>query len=576
MSRMDIEQWHNDRISEKPSVRDLIKGMNGHWKREGYKVKIDHDSTWHPRKGVQEFHVVAHSPAGKEVGRYTFHHDGKSLRVDGADTHTLHQRKGLATEAYRMIQQHTGLKVQPGAIQTDAGAALWQQPQKKFGGLAKAVDKDEFHNTLDEGKSPVGGSFVDHMPHMNLKADHAQYVQDVQHPDVKMPSGMFDSGISPKLVHKMPYGTFMMKPFHEQGMAHSGLATMTAQHLYKAGNIGHLNEDASATTISHPENPSEQMPVVISKFNPHASHMNEVPASIVNPKEAGQIGVMDYLMGNDDRHSQNSMVQRNKQNAEGLLSPLAIDHGFSFTYGSNNNLQDMIDTSHRYGGHGQSANYATDEHVGQIKDWYKEHGDKMHSAMMHSTDSIKDDNLKTHIRANYTGRHNALKQWANDPKIEGKPFDGVESQEFDHETERGEAAIDAMDGFDIGKGENLHQLKEIFDKHKPTGFNQDIFFANCQNRLHDVNPQALADYFAAPVKHEDDRGFKNQLLHRLITTGDRHPQHKQVMLNILAENKNHPDHAKPIHPYTQKLMERLLHRPDVPTWGGAHAWKDAK
>jgi len=131
--KSEIELWAEERINSKPNVWELIKGQQGDWKKEGYKVSIDHDSTWSPKRGVTEFHVVAHTPMGKPAGRYTFLHDGLNLRVSNSNTDSLHQRKGLASEAYHLIEHHTGLKVQPDKRQSPEAEALWSQPNRPFG-----------------------------------------------------------------------------------------------------------------------------------------------------------------------------------------------------------------------------------------------------------------------------------------------------------------------------------------------------------------------------------------------------------------------------------------------------------
>lgn len=696
--KSEIELWHDDRIKHKPSAMDLIKGQQGDWKKEGYKVGIEHESTWQPKKGSTEYHVVAHSPAGKEVGRYTFHHHpDRGLRVSTADTDSLHQRKGLASEAYRLIQRHTGLQVQPDAIQSDEAKALWNQPNRPFGKsednimslehysskpgletvnpeyhgtgvkgeeskrkanpdwvdrsyhyiagsqpepqlgaqpykynsqvpakhiydyqkdpanlkqksmwgttvdknlyeknikeagyhgyinhgspgmgsvvaifhpvkvnqiqksekLSKAIDKDEFSKTIDTGHAITGKQVVDHTPHMKIEPDHAQYIHDLQHPDKQMPSGMYDEGISPKMVHKMPYGTFMVKPFHEDNYETSGLATMTAKNLYNAAGIGHLNENVSATHIEHPENPSHKVPVIVSKFNPNAVHINSSSISSIDPKEAGQVNVMDYLMGNDDRHSHNSMVQLDTKNKDYKMSPLAIDHGFSFTYGGHNSaLGDIIRNSSAIDGMGRAAENMTDKHKEELANWYKQHGDKIHEAMMHSTNSIKDESLQEHIRNNFNKRHKAMQEWSETLNPSEDEWDGIEAG---YDDEQPNLIHNRMTDFDIKGGDNIHQLKQLYDKHNPMKQDKDVFVICAAKKLHDVGSDKLVDYFNQPKTNEDQGEFRNLLLHGLVTGYDKHPEHNRLITTLLAKNKQHPDHAKPIYPFVEKLMERQLH-----------------
>lgn len=805
-----FDSWVQDRVKNQPNVKDLIKGQQGDWKKEGYMVSVDHDSTWSPKKGITEFHVVAHSPAGKPVGRYTFHHNGNSLKVSTADTDNLHQRKGLASEAYRLIEHHTGLKVQPDKIQSPEAEALWKQPNRPFGKseylekgqhgdwqkegysfshdvfndkhetehhisaydksgkivahfefnqlnhspdslyiktsevhpdhqrkgiasaaykmaeqksnakivaeknhqtqsaqllwnqpnkpfgksesdllhlehyshqpsldvidpkfhgtgvkgeesrrkqnpdwvdrsyhylagttpettvgalphkymsqvpaskvydyqkdpeklkqksmwgssldrnlyeknikdagyhgyinhgapgmgsvvalfhpvnvnkinkseiLVKKVDEKEFHSTIAAGASNVGNYSVDHLPHMNLADHHAQYIKDLHDPNTKLPSGLFDEGISPKLVHKMPYGTFMIKPFKEDGADTAGLATMTAKNAYDAGGIGHLNEDVSATMIHHPENPNFKIPVVVSKFQDHVTKTDQVPSTVVNPKESGQVMVMDYLLGNHDRHSANSLVNLSRKNEEGHYSPLAIDHAYSFNYGDEG-LDYFIKNSASIGGFGKSAKLMNEKHRAELAGWYKNHGEKIHDAMQKSVDSVKDPNTKEYLRQNIKNRHDSLMKWAN---ATGESYvSDIEPEHYSHPNEKGEGIMDDLSITPIQSKNDLDKLHEMYQKHLPSGYNRSMYMQMAAKKLHGISSEDLSDYFSEPVDHRSD--FKNDLLATMVHNSgyNDHPNLKNIMIETLRKNKDHPDHAKPIYPFLQRTMEKTV------------------
>lgn len=696
--KSEIDSWFENRVKNQPNVKDLIKGQQGDWKKEGYKVSIDHDSTWSPKKGITEFHVVAHSPAGKPVGRYTFHHNGNSLKVSTADTDNLHQRKGLASEAYRLIEHHTGLKVQPDKIQSPEAEALWNQPNRPFGKsesnllhlehyshqpsldvidpkfhgtgvkgeesrrkknpdwvdrsyhylagttpeatvgslpykyisqvpaskvydyqkdpqnlkqksmwgssldrnlyeknikdagyhgyinhgapgmgsvvalfhpvnvnkinkseiLVKKVDEKEFHSTIASGASNVGNYSVDHLPHMNLADHHAQYIKDLHDPNTKLPSGLFDEGISPKLVHKMPYGTFMIKPFKEDGADTAGLATMTAKNAYDAGGIGHLNEDVSATMIHHPENPNFKIPVVVSKFQDHVTKTDQVPSTVVNPKECGQVMVMDYLLGNHDRHSANSLVNLSRKNEEGHYSPLAIDHAYSFNYGDEG-LDYFIKNSASSGGFGKSAKMMNEKHRAELAGWYKNHGEKIHNAMQKSVDSVKDPNTKEYLRQNIKNRHDSLMEWAN---ATGESYvSDIEPEHYSHPNEKGEGIMDDLSITPIESKNDLDKLHEMYQKHLPSGYNRSMYMQMAAKKLHGISSEDLSDYFSEPVDHRSD--FKNDLLFTMIAGYHSHPNTKNVLIETLRKNKDHPDHAKPIYPFLQRTIEKEIEDRDV-------------
>lgn len=690
--KSEIELWAEKRMKHVPSVKDLIKGQNGDWQKEGYKVSIDHESTWQPKKGLTEYHVVAHSPMGKEVGRYTFHHDDSGLRADGARTDDLHQRKGLAAEAYSLIQRHTGLKVQPGQTQLDAGKAMYANPASPFGksetytlehyshqpnlqsidpkfhgtgvrgeeskrkrnpdwvdrsyhylagttpeanvgalphkylsqvpihkvydyqkdpdnlkqksmwgssldrnlyeknikeagyhgyinhgapgmgsvvalfhpvdvhhiskseDLIKAIDSDEYHETLDSGKSQMGHHLVDVTPHVNLKPEHAQYVKDLHDPNVKMPSGIFEHGASPKMVHKMPYGTFMVKPFHEGATDLSGLATVTAKKAYEAGGISHLNEDTSVTHIKHPDSEHHSLPVVISKFHPDALEMEHVDPSAINPKEAGQIVLMDYLMGNQDRHSGNSMVQMNAPEEQKFLSPLSIDHGYAFAYSDGHKLKHMISDSYGYGGFGRVVKKMTPEDHDALAQWYRDHGDKIHDSIVDSIKSIKDESVRELIRKNVHDRHIALSNWA-DGHVS---FDEVEAAKQPYLHTKSVPIIHELDNVDkIESMDDMDKVFGLYQKYSPTGMPRSSFMETVSRKVNDVHADILSDYLTQPVDHRSD--FKNALIHDIMSQRVmKHPQLARLVTQLVEKNKQHPDHAKPLYPFTQKLLENRI------------------
>ena len=103
---------------------DLTKGQNGDWK-ESSDYSFDHTQGDHGRHTIKVYH------GRKPVGEYKFHptEDGHMYSV-WSETHPDHQRKGLATEAYRMIQEKTGKKLKPSMSQTEDGQKLWAKKDK--------------------------------------------------------------------------------------------------------------------------------------------------------------------------------------------------------------------------------------------------------------------------------------------------------------------------------------------------------------------------------------------------------------------------------------------------------------
>ena len=117
------------------SESDLAKGQNGDWQKEGYILR---HTTPEDHGNYVKFTVHAISPQGETIGKYDFfhNHDTNWSGVLQSNTHTNHQRKGLATSAYQLAEQISGKPLLPQddfGAQTEDAEALWNQPSRPFG-----------------------------------------------------------------------------------------------------------------------------------------------------------------------------------------------------------------------------------------------------------------------------------------------------------------------------------------------------------------------------------------------------------------------------------------------------------
>jgi len=109
-------------------------GKNGDWKSEGYKIKVDD-------KDDGFFRVNCFSPSDELVGHANFKistsmkdwttivPDPTKLEVCTVQVNEDHQRKGLASEMYRLIEDYTGAVVLNGIgtiLQTAEAKAFWK------------------------------------------------------------------------------------------------------------------------------------------------------------------------------------------------------------------------------------------------------------------------------------------------------------------------------------------------------------------------------------------------------------------------------------------------------------------
>ena len=123
----------------------LDKGAKGDWQKEGY--RLSHDNFAMDSGKGREHHVSAHDKSGKLVGHYVFNahnHKPGQLFIESSETHPSHQRKGLATAAYKLAEEKANAKITPD-VQTDDAKALWANPNRSFGksdDLAKGLKGD--------------------------------------------------------------------------------------------------------------------------------------------------------------------------------------------------------------------------------------------------------------------------------------------------------------------------------------------------------------------------------------------------------------------------------------------------
>jgi GNAT superfamily N-acetyltransferase len=118
----------------------IMKGQRGDWGKEGYSLKVHEPKD---EGDYKEYTVTAHHPQHGVVGRFRFEHDGNEMIVADARVHPEHRRKGLASSAYKAIEDHVGAKlidhnakstaVGLEGAQSDDARALWKQPNRPFG-----------------------------------------------------------------------------------------------------------------------------------------------------------------------------------------------------------------------------------------------------------------------------------------------------------------------------------------------------------------------------------------------------------------------------------------------------------
>lgn len=225
---------------------------------------------------------------------------------------------------------------------------------------------------------------------------------------------------SPKLVYKTPGHKFIVKPYFENENQMAGWNELTSQHLYNQIGIGHLHQKSFIASHGLGYN---TIPVVSIKTEPTLSiHQIEKDDLLKkNPlaeQQAQQIGIMDFLTGNGDRHDHNLLVK------DGGI-PLGIDHANAFHYesmpGAYSDIRDFNPTKmngtdfHRYSGGGtthltESTWHPTGKakYYNTIRTWWPTVADKAHQAFQERLELVKDPVIKEHLQTGFNVRHNWL------------------------------------------------------------------------------------------------------------------------------------------------------------------------
>lgn len=318
-----------------------------------------------------------------------------------------------------------------------------------FADLEKAVLKRAW-NKITSKHDPEANLAVDHSNHLKQFPVHKEYSKMLSSPEFHehMGRGVMPEGISAKMIHQIPkppseVDTFMSKPYHKKiesktksWVKHpiTGWATMATKALFNAGNIGHLAEDVS--THEH-----QGTPITVHKFADNHKPIDKMmkygrggwvlEGQEIDPLHVHQIGVMDYLTNNLDRHNGNLMIGT-YPNERGYNPLLAIDHERSFQYtkpiAAHNRQQiwEGVDEEHKRNlqketpwSYIKSSSLNTAQRSANswgshedLVEWWKRHGQPIKDELESQLGSIKDEGMRKHIRDNFNDRWNKMNNWA--------------------------------------------------------------------------------------------------------------------------------------------------------------------
>lgn len=415
--------------------------------------------------------------------------------------------------------------------------------------LEKAVKPKDW-NRITKKSNPEAELTVDSKPHMTQFPVHSDYAKILNDPKEHTPHKLDENGISAKMVHAPGDSTFMAKPYHKNiesatksWVKHPilGWATMATKALFNAGNIGHLAEDVSA-------HEHEGVPLTVHKIaKDHYSQSQLRGGNAMNgfdfhPNDIHQIGVMDYLTNNLDRHAGNLMIGDYKDE-RGYNPLLAIDHERNFQYARH------LDHKYAYRARDndiyesplsyiqRSALSFPNKHASkrwqshhETVDWWKQHGQKIKDEMENQVSSITDKDIREHVRNNFNQRWHKMNDWTNNlakdpdqdamyqPETLGHGFD-VRNQQI----EKPKITANQLKSLPKNKKDALLALGDIINKKgKVTPKQRSILSSAMQNIISTMSPQEAAESFTSivhnpymntkAIKNDPELDLKQQML----------------------------------------------------------------
>jgi hypothetical protein len=414
--------------------------------------------------------------------------------------------------------------------------------------LNKAVQPKDFKRLTSKHNQDAELK-VDHKTHLQQFPVHSEYSQLLSDPKTFKQHQIGDNGISAKMIHnstgytdnegqwtsRSKSSVYMAKPYHKNiesatksWVKHPilGWSTMATKALFNAGNIGHLAEDVSA-------HEHEGLPLTVHKFADNHYSLAQVRNENarkqwnVKPLDVHQIGVMDYLTNNLDRHHGNIMINDTKDE-EGYNPLLAIDHERNFQYSKHlrehgNLKRDPYYVSRldpymkqenplayvRHQATGTMAKQAYDwfSHH-DLVDWWSNHGKKIKDELESQVEHIKDEPIRKHVRENFNNRWHKMNNWAERMKAdpEGTDIYRLESLgdtfENTHNTKLESPRISAKELKLLPKNKKdaLLGISDIINRKEKLTYKQhSILSSAIDNLINQMSPEEAAETFRSIV-----------------------------------------------------------------------------
>ena len=429
--------------------------------------------------------------------------------------------------------------------------------------LNKAMDIKDWKK-IYTNHEPSQSKIVDPTYHIANSKPHPAYTELVKgKKNIHVSSPRLD-GIAPKVVHKLSKDTFMTKPYMgPKPFGHVGLSgwgIMTTSNLYNASGLGDIIENVHAQTIKDKPYIGE-VPVTVHNFAKGYTEVdNAVSRTNINPTHSRQIGLMDYLTGNFDRHSGNLMVGDTVDDS-GYRPLMAIDHDHSFHYEETRERgAESPKDSYEWSAmrrHLQDGMYGKEpKHDKHISNWWKDSKHDIYNEMNRNLQAVTDDNLRKYIRKNFDERYKKVSDWADSYDKTGQGFLKQTDKPILHKLhEVSDTHVnEVLKKLPTNKTSGMEILTDLFKEHT-TPKQQAIMKQAITKLAKLMTPSELLKFYA---RSDDDVGIKSTKKDILMDMKSNPEMYSQHLTEILKFNKSLPKASRFLNLFWEKHIEDSL------------------
>lgn len=460
--------------------------------------------------------------------------------------------------------------------------------------LLKSIHESHL-NTLEQNHAEEQSNNVKSDYHYVNSETHQGHQKAIHDPSFKTELDPdLNKGLSPKVIHKVDDNYFMTKPYYakkENEVPLSGWSSMTTSNLYKAAGLKDLIENINTSMINLSEN--KKIPVTVHKFAKNYTNaadllrVNPNPKIEVNPEEetlplgasprenmtereyknlnsinplhARQIGVMDFLTGNYDRHGNNLLVSNEKEGDFRKL--LAIDHDRAFTYLPVSSPYDDYEKSAMTRILGESGGQKTDDHDNDLSAWWSNNKSSIYKEMNRNLNEIEDHQLRKYVRRNFDQRYQLISDWANTYPAKKRGFFEKDTDSIITHHPLGKADDDSIIAIKDSLPEDkkvavdmlLDQMKKPRSDFTPTQFHAIQSVAS--DLISELPDADLVRFFSTIDSGERIKSFKNDVLMDMKTKIDKNHSKIKKLLDVNAEL---PTDARFLNPFWDLHLNRIL------------------